>query len=257
MRKWNPIEMKAMFREKARINGCSLRDFLKKFVEEMTVPISYNTLERYFLDGSKGPVKYEVRQSLYEKIEKDFGYRMFGESDGEVDSKEMFIEDREKKLPEFCQRKLEEAFANILQYLIEAYDGQYTLLFESDYAKLLYYFAIYKPCAPNYLCCEIKEFFKEKLSGIKEEAVNSGLIIYEGVGFGYVEDLEEGEDADIDDCELAEDYIENNIEEHRERVRKLIYEVADFWSKKVERLYQDGTGQASDICERFDAFLSY
>lgn len=250
MREWNPKEMKLLFKEKAEEQGCSLRDYLKTFVNELSTPIHYNTLERYFMDGSKGPKSLDVKISLYEKIDKDFGHRMFADTSEKIE--EIYIEDRDKKVPGFCQKKLEEAFAHIIDYLMDAYNGRFTLLFESDYLQLMYYFAIYKPCAPNYLCREIQEFFKNKRNEIKEEAANSGIIIFEDVGFCYQNDLGEGKFADIDDCELAEDYIMNNQEEHRERVGKFMYDIAEFWEKNVERLYPNGGGQAREVVKCFE-----
>ncbi len=254
MREWNPKEMKGLFEEKAKKEGRSLRDYIIEFVSELSEPIHYTTMVRYFKEGSKGPKGSKVKIALYEKIEKDLGYSMFIERADENEDNEIFIEDREKKLPEFCQKKLEEAFTNILRYLVDAYNGQYTLLFENDYSMLLYYFEIYKPCAPNYLCREIQEFFKNKLRAIKEEAINSGMIIFEDIGFCYQDELEEGETADVGDCELAEDYIENNLEEHRERVRNLLFDIADFWSENVERLYPKGEGEAKQVRERFEEY---
>lgn len=245
MYEWNPMEMKLRFEEKAKQCGCSLTKYVEKFLKELEqehIYIDRATMIRYFEEGSNGPKSSEEKCSLYEKIAKDFEdfeIHMFTDKDDEI-----FIEDREEKVPKFCQKKLEGAFENILRYLVDAYNGRYTLLFESDYSKLLFYFEIYKPCAPNYLCCEVQEFFKKKFHEIKENAVNSGMIIFEDIGFCYRTELSEGEDADVDDCELAEDYIKNNQEEHRERVINFMYDVVEFWEKNVERLYPSGEGQA-------------
>ena len=253
MREWNPLEMRSLFEEKAKQKGCSLRAYLTEFVEELSEPVHYTSMVRYLKDGSNGPRRSAEKVSIYEKIEKDFGVDMLQKIPNE-DEREIYIEDRHKKVPEFCQKKLEEAFARILHYIVDAYNGRYTLLFESDYSELLYFFVIYKPCAPNYLCCEIQEFFKDKLHSIKQEAIDSGMIIFEDVGFWYQDMLDDGEIADVDDCELAEDYIENNQEEHRERVRKFLYDVTEFWEKNVERLYSDGVGQARSVIKRFEEY---
>lgn len=252
MREWNPAQMKLLFEKKAKEKGYTLDAFYKEFLEELDAPVSVRTLQRYFEEGSEGPGNGKVKDALYKKITRDFGYDMFAEEPTEDGAAELYMEDREKKLPEFCQRKLEEAFEQLLNYFKEAYQGQYTLLFESDYSGLLYLYAVYKPCAPNYLCCEIREFFKNKFAEIKDEAVKNGLIIFEGVGFMYREELEDGEIADVNDCELAEDYIENNQEEHRERVKKFLHDTAVFWRENVERLYQNGTGRASEVCKTLE-----
>ena len=81
---------------------------------------------------------------------------------------------------------------------------------------------------------------------MRETAVGNGMKIFDNVGFGYSEDETE------EDCELAEDYIENNIEEHRERILKFMYEFVEFWSENVERLYPKGEGQAKNILLRFE-----
>lgn len=253
MREWNPKEMKLLFTENAKEKGCSLRNYLKIFVDDLSVPIHYSTMERYFMENSKGPKSSSVKISLYEKIEKDFAYPMFETSSKNAD-KEIFIEDREKKIPYFCQKKLEEAFSNILKFVKDAYNGKYTLLFESDYSQLMYLYVIYKPCAPNYLCCEIQEFFKKMMHEIRKEANNSGIIIYENMGFCYQDELSEGEMPDIDDCELAEDYIENNKEEHRERVRRFTNDISKFWEINVERLYTMGEGQAKKVNKYFEEY---
>lgn len=254
MRDWNPVEMKHLFQERAKQEGCSLRGYLTKFTQDLSQPVHYTTMVRYLMEGSNGPKRSAEKISIYEKIEKEFGISMFSDFSNCEEDREIYIEDRQKKVPEFCQKKLKEAFANILQYIVDAYNGRYTLLFESDYSELLFFFVIYKPCAPNYLCCEIQEFFKKKFHDIKQEAIDSGMIIFEDVGFGYQEELQEGENVDVDDCELAEDYVDNNQEEHRERVRKFLYDVAEFWEKNVERLYTDGEGQARRVITQFEEY---
>ena len=62
----------------------------------------------------------------------------------------------------------------------------------------------------------------------------------------YRKNLEEGETPNVDDYELAEDYIENNLEEHRKRVAKFWCNVVYYWSRGVECLYPDGTGIATE-----------
>ena len=80
------------------------------------------------------------------------------------------------------------------------------------------------------------------------------MIIFEDVGFCYQDELQEGKTADVDDCELAEDYIDNNQEEHRERVRKFLFDIAEFWEKNVEQLYPNGEGQAWRVIMRFEEY---
>lgn len=254
MRDWNPVEMQKLFRERAKQEGSSLRGYLTKFVEDLSQPVHYTTMVRYLEEGSNGPKRSAEKISIYEKMEKEFGIPMLSDSANIEEDREIYIEDRQKKVPEFCQKKLEEAFANILQYIVDAYNGRYTLLFESDYSELLFFFVIYKPCAPNYLCCEIQEFFKNKMCSIKQEAIDSGMIIFEDIGFWYQDELQEGEIADVDDCELAEDYIDNNQEEHKDRVRKFLYDIAEFWEKNVERLYPNGEGQARRVIMQFEEY---
>lgn len=244
VREWEPMEMKALFKEKAKEKGILITAFLKEFVAEVNVAegkniISEATLKRCFKEGSKGPKK-EIRLPVYKKIEEDFGYSLF------LDFEEVYIENSNAKVPEFCQKKLEEAFEEILQYLEEAYDGQRTLLMKNDYEILIYYLGLYKPCMPNYLSIDLQTFFAKQFKQMRETAVGNGMKILDNVGFGYSEDETE------EDCELAEDYIENNIEEHRERILKFMYEFVEFWSENVERLYPKGEGQAKNILLRFE-----
>ena len=254
MRDWNPAEMEQLFQERAKQEGCSLKSYLTRFLEDLSQPVHYTTMTRYLKKGNNGPKSSAAKISIYEKIEKEFGIPMLLDSTSQDEDREIYIEDRQKKVPEFCQKKLEKAFANILQYVVDAYNGRYTLLFESDYSELLFFFDIYNPCMPYYLYCDIQEFFKNKMCSIKQEAIDSGMIIFEDVGFCYQDELQEGKTADVDDCELAEDYIDNNQEEHRERVRKFLFDIAEFWEKNVEQLYPNGEGQAWRVIMRFEEY---
>ncbi len=251
MSEWNPVEMKALFEKKAKEKGCSYSAFVQTFANELL--ISRSALNGYLTKGSTGPKKSHIQKALYEKIKKELGYDILAKVPSQVDSKEVFVEDREQKLPEFCEKKLEEAFQRIYDYLMVAYNGGYTLLFERDCSPLLLYFEIYKPCMPNYLCKEFLEFLENRLSLMKEEArKNDGIIVFEGVGFFYECHLVDGKIVDEEDYELEEDYIDNNTEEHRTRILNLIRDVAEFWSKKVERLYPNGEGQATTIFKQFE-----
>lgn len=245
MCKWNPEKMKSLFKKKAKEQGISLTRYLEIFGNELSPPVSRKTMQRYLDQGPKATAK----KSFYEKMEKDLGFSMIEDDFRGFTVTESYLEDREKKIPKFCQEKLEEAFRCLIEYFEEAYNGQYTLLFEKDYSSLLYYFLLYKPCMPNYLCNDMERFFKKKKKEIRDAAENSGIIILEGVGFGYRDELNDGEIPNPDDYnwEIPMDYIENNIEEHRKRVRKFMYDVAEFWKEHVERLYPEESRQAVDI----------
>lgn len=247
MSEWNPVEMNALFEEKAKEQGYSFRSFVEKFANE--VGISRSTLQRYLTD--KEPKKYDVKKALYEKIEKELGYSMLEQSPTEVVSEDIFVEDRDQKVSEFCQIKLEEIFEQIHNYLKEVYNGSCTLLFERDSSRLLLYCEWCRPCMPNYLVHQVLKFFELSITLLKKEARKEGIIVFDGVGFFYEWQLVDGKIKDEDDYELEEDYIDNNMEEHRTRILDFMKNFVEFWSKKVERLYPNGTGKATELLKQF------
>lgn len=256
MRKWNALEMRKLFEEKAKEKGCALTEFLKQFAneldEEYRINIHYTTLNKYLWEGNKGPTKGEEKQALYKKIEKDFGYDMLGKEQVFLEDVEYFLEDKTEKLPKFCQEHLEAIFKTICSYLESAYRGEVSLLFENDFNVIVYHYMLCKPLLPNYVCINMQQFLEKKFAAIREEAEKDGLIIVEGVGIVYKDDLAEGREPDIQDYVFMEDYIEGNLEEHHERVSRFFEDIATFWETNVETLYAEGTRSVKEMREHFN-----
>lgn len=251
MLEWNTQEIRELFERKAEEKGCSFSKLVKQFVSEINadgnIYIDSSTLRRY-LNGEGEPTKGEIRQVLYEKIERDFGYDMHKENDKDA---VYHLEDNLEKLPAFCQTYLDSIFGKIYEYIKDAYLGRYAFMYENDFNYFAYTYMLCKPLLPNYICMKLKELLEAQIASVKKELDEKGLILFEGVGVMYKDELEEGEEPNVDFCELTEDYIKNNLELHRKRVCNFFEEIASFWEKKVEVKYTEESTTVKNARERF------
>lgn len=249
MREWNAQEMRKLFEKKAEEEGCSLTSFLEQFVSEMDVSndMHSTTLGKY-LRGKGEPTKGAQKQALYEKIEKDFGYDM---QVNIPDKAIYYLEDAWEKLPLFCQEYLDMIFEQIYEYIEEAYQGQHPFLFEREFNYLWFNYMLCKPLLHNHVCTVLENMFNKIIVFVKKELEKEEFILFEGVGIMYKHKRKEGEQPNIKFCKDIEDYIETNLEAHRERVCTFFEVLTIIWEKEVEVLYLIESDTVKKARERF------
>ena len=253
MREWNAQEMRELFQKKAQENGMSITSFLEQFVREMDANhiIHATTLARYLKEGSKGPTKGPEKQALYEKMEADFGYDMHGDVPVVQEDAVFSMEDKKEKIPGFCQTHLDVIFVKIYDYIENAYQGNHPFMFETDFNYLWYNYMLCKPLLPNYVCMKLKELLERTITFVKEDLEREGLVLFEGIGVMYKDELKEGEEPNLDFCEETEDYIKLNLKAHRKRVCTFFEAITTFWETSVETLYQEESDTVKKVRERF------
>ena len=97
----------------------------------------------------------------------------------------------------------------------------------------------------------MQKLIEDSFLAIRKEVEQRGLLIFDGIGVMYKDEIEEGKEPNPDWCEEIEDYLNNNLEAHQDRIRRFFENIVTFWEKRVESLYLEGGGIAKEMREQF------
>lgn len=239
IRQWDPEVAQKQLRMTAEASGCTVENVLEDIMKKMGDDSISATGSRNQLKRDKLSINNWKQREMFMDILEDYGCKFPTRI-----HEQMSAEDVRVNLPDFCVQKVTEAYDKVCEYLIDAYNGERTLLFTKDYRKLSFYFDLYKPCLPNYVCIHILDFFKEKKEEMIRQVQEDGFIIYDDLEFGYYDSS--GEEILLDE----KNFMLSQEDKHKDRIKLFLFEFQVFWSLVVERTFPEGRGKATEYIEK-------